>query len=378
MHFWTVGNDRTLYVVDTDGRNFGSDWHFGFLLRVTGTPPNHEVTLASLLPEDVLPDDVMYTTSVPRRGRGVRKHRYPAGIVADGSRLYVAVVDYDMAEPDRGDDSEFGTSLWRHGGVAGFIYSDDAGTSWTVPDIDERHYFLGSRFVGLQFIGFGAGGEDVPPSLDGYVYAISNDDNAWSGNHIFLARVPKGQVLERSAWEFYAGGGTGHGEDVQAPAWAKEEARSAPIFTDPGYVGHPSMTFAPKLQRFILSFHGDSVPHTYDTPRHVARQTWDTELELHVYEGPTPWGPWCLVHFDVPWEGEHAPYLPRIPSLWLGEDGLTGTMLFAGDWTKGKRLLDRYGGNEAALHDSGWDELQRERAYYGFTTRPFRLIATEA
>ena len=65
--------------------------------------------------------------------------------------------------------------------------------------------FLGSRFAGLAFVGFGPGYTGVPDYLEGNVYVISNNESWESGSHVILARVPKDQVLDRAAWRFYRG-----------------------------------------------------------------------------------------------------------------------------------------------------------------------------
>jgi hypothetical protein len=230
------------------------------------------------------------------------------------------------------------------------MYSDDKGLTWNnVPDGDTP-YFLGPRFAALAFVGFGPGYTGVPVMLGDYVYAISNDENWESGNSIFLARVPKDKVLERQAWEFYAG-------SYNHPGWSKEEDQARPVLTDPAHVGHPTMTYNAGLKRFILSFGCDAALHSFAVPREIALQTWHRARELYVYEGPTPWGPWGVVHHDVRWGGQHVAYLPQLPGKWLSPDGLSGTMLFSGDYSY------------------FYDQPPGYESFYGFMTRQFRLVA---
>ena len=372
MHWWAWGDDDAIYCVDDDGDNFGGPAHFAHFLRVTGEPPNHEVEEISLFPE--------------LKRHTIDKLRYVCGALAVGSRLYVAAYDYDFSDPGQVSyriegswmvripaspetnptssaseldgtvvqptflDRWFVDAISRHGGVAALMFSDDYGQTWqNVPD-EQTPYFLGPRFAALAFVGFGPGYTGVPDWLGDYVYAISNDENWESGNHAFLARVPKDHVLDRAAWEFYGGG-----RDANNPVWVQDEADARPIISDPGHVGHPTMTYNRGLGRFILAFGSDIVPHSFAMPRDFARARWHRQRELQVYEGPTPWGPWYLVHYDPNWEGEHVAYLPQLPSKWLSDDGLTGTMLFSGDYSMVKRPPD---------HES----------YYGFMTRPFRFI----
>jgi hypothetical protein len=352
MHWHAWGDDDALYVVDDDGANFGNPWHFAHLLRATGTPPNHVVTEISRFPELVR--------------HGVEQLRYVCGALAVGSRLFVAAYDYNFLDPglpthqlnaEQRDvpladpiDWRFINMISQHGGVAALMYSDDYGQSWQNVPTAETPLFFGPRFGAPAFVGFGPGYSGVPERLDGFVYALSNDENWENGNYIFLARVPREQVLERSAWEFYAGG-----RDHDRPQWSPIEAAMRPILADPGHVGHPTMTYNAGLGRFLLTFGSDIEPHSYATPREYARDNWHTARELQIYEGPNPWGPWHLVHYDPFWEGAHIAYLPQIPAKWLNADGLQGTLLFSGDYG----FQPKPPGHES---------------FYGFMTRPFRLL----
>ena len=351
MHWWTWGADGNLYVVDDDGRNFGNPWNFAHLLRVSGMPPAHKVEEISRFPGLGRPSPA--------------KVRYVSGALAVDNRLYVAAYDYDYSFPgnerwrvsdDRGNQpirNDAATMLLdavsSQAGVVAIMHSDDAGTTWKgVPD-GKTPYFLGPKFGGLAFVGFGPGYTGVPAELGSFVYALSNDESWEGGHNVFLARVPRDKVLQRSAWEFYAGVG---GD----PAWTDSEVRARPILSDPGRVGHPTMTWNAGLGRFLLAYSSDSVPHSLATTPDVAAKTWHRARQLTIVEGPTPWGPWGLVHHDARWEGAHVAYLPQIPSKWLSEDGLQGTLLFSGDYSQFTKT--------AAPKDS----------YYAFMTRPFRLI----
>jgi hypothetical protein len=352
MHWHAWGDDGALYVVDDDGANFGRPWNYAHLLRATGTPPDHTLEYVSSFPD--------------LRRTSMRDLLYVNGALAVGSRLYVAVYTYNFEDPGQepyrlvngvpeaaAADCWFVNAISQHGGVLALIYSDDYGRTWqNIPD-ERTPYFLGPRFAGLSFVGFGPGYQGVPDALGNYVYAISNDENWESGNHVFLARVPKSDVLERAAWEFYIGG-----RDLGKAYWSRVEADARPILSDPGHVGHPTMTYDAGIGRFLLAFGSDAVAHSYATPRAYAREHWHRARELQIYEAAMPWGPWFLVHYDSFWDGTHLSYLPQIPSPWLSSDGLSGTMLFSGD----------YNIQPAAYHYTA------EQSYYGFMTRPFRLL----
>jgi hypothetical protein len=344
MHWHAWGADDALYFADDDGSNFGRPWNFAHFLKATGSPPHFTLEELHDFPQ-------------LRRPANDKYRRYVDGVLAVGSRIFVAAYDYN-------DDPETGLPFWQldansnHGGIVALMYSDDGGATFqNAPNPDaETDYFLGPDFAGLSFVGFGPGYSGVPEHLGNYVYAISNDVNWESGDHVRLARAPKDRVLDRAAWEFYTGDANGHTD--APPAWSLGEHASAPILTDPGHVGHPTMTWNPGLGRFLLAFGSDEVPHTFETPPDVIKATWHRRRELCLYEGPNPWGPWRLAHYDPFWEGEHVAYLPQIPPKWLSADGLEGWMVFSGD----------YGHYDGA----------RERSYYAFMYRPFRLETSAA
>jgi hypothetical protein len=340
MHWNTWTADGTIYTVDDDGANFGSPVNFAQLMRVEGTPPNHTVSLVTQFPELVRPE-------------GMRCRRYVDGALAIGDRIYVAAYDYDFDAPGFENDFKIANLISAHGGVVALMYSDDQGQTWqNVPSPEDgpESYFLGERFAGLAFVAFGPGYSGVPERFGEYVYAISNDRNWETGDNIFLARAPIASVQDRATWEFFASHGEGAGA-IDSPEWSNDEAKARPILRDPGRIGHPTMTYSPPIDRFLLTYGTDSVPHTFSTPRDVAIDTWDKRAELMVLEGPTPWGPWSLVHHDPSWEYPHTPYLPQVPPKWLDADGAGGWMIFSGDYVIGK----------------GQGE------YYGFMTRSFRL-----
>jgi hypothetical protein len=347
MHWWTWAADGSVYLVDDDGKNFGGPWSFSHFLKVTGTPPDHKVESLSRFDGLGLKDGVApgkdYTARVRERGFS----RYVGGPVAVGNRVYATVYDYDWSAKDINEGVL--DSFSAHGGVVGLLYTDDEGKTWrNAPPKDGRKYFLGPRFAALQFLNFGPGYTGVPDHLAGYVYAVSNDDNWESGNHVYLARAAKDKLLDRSAWEFFAGFRPGDGAD--RPAWTGREDEARPILSDPGHCGHASITWNPAAGRYLLLVFSDVVPHKRDADPKAGPLGWDRQTELQVYDGPQPWGPWGLVHDERPWDGpDHTPYLPHVPTPWLSRDGGSGWLLFSGDYARK--------GNE----------------WYGLMVQPFRL-----
>jgi hypothetical protein len=340
MHWQTWGADDAIYSVDGDGGSTDVKDYYGSLSRITGTPPNHKVELVTQFRELRIREE--------HTPEGMR--RYFCGPLAVDSDLYVCLYDYDwrIAGRDVSNRRDF-LAVDRYsklGGIPGILRSRDSGKTWTNVPGKTTPRFLGPNFGNLQFIGFGPGYTRVPEKFGDFVYAISNDSNWESGDRLFLARVPRERVLERAAWEFFSG-------TAEAPAWTSDETAGRPVFHDPGHVGHSDMTWNPGLGRFLLAVFSDTVPHREDASFEET-QRWEKHTELQIYESAAPWGPWGLVYGEEPWGGpDHACYLPHIPAKWLSADGLTGWMLYSGDWE-----VSHY----------------PKQPYYGYMTRAFRLL----
>jgi hypothetical protein len=360
MHWWTWGIDDAIYVLDDDGKNFGGPINYAHVLKVTGTPPNHKVETVTDFMEipfrKMMPKDKML-------------NRYVDGIIAVDSLLYVSIYDYDW-NLERNlpyfdsirprlefydcfagvKDSTMLRNMWfssgysKNYGIAGIIKSADFGKTWTNIPNAQTPRFLGPKFAGLTFVNFGPGYSNVPDDLYPYVYAMSNDGSWETGDHVFMARVHKDSITHREAWQFLSAI-----SDNNTPTWSKSEEESFPVFTDPGHVGHPTISYNQILKRYILGIYSDVVPHRENASAEEVR-SWDKASELQLYESKYPWGPWKIFYNEKPWGGDkHTCYLPQIANKWWSKDGLSGTVMFAGDY-------------------NGYNY-----EYYGFMTQSFRM-----
>ncbi|MFN4146476.1 MAG: DUF4185 domain-containing protein [Runella sp.] len=357
MHWHTWGIDDAIYIVDDDGANFGGPANYAHVLKITGIPPFHQVETITDF------ENYDFRVQIPRK----LLRRYVNGILAVDSTFYVCLYDYDWNLPSKVWDFDdlwakakmfnpwpivtpqtrerlsFIDSYSKHAGIAGIIRSKDFGKTWdNLPDSTPPP-FLGPRFAGMSFVTWGAGYSNAPQELGEYVYGISNDSNWESGDHIYLARVHRDSVLVRKAWQFFAG------MKGKKPLWILHEAASKPIFSDAGHVGHPTLTFNKALDRYILLVCSDVVPHREDaTPEE--QKKWDYASELQLYESKSIFGPWRIFYNEAPWGGaDHTCYLPQMPTKWISDDGLSGSIMFAGDYT------------------------HRKGEYYGLMTQQYRI-----
>ncbi|MCU1233417.1 MAG: beta-lactamase [Candidatus Solibacter sp.] len=189
--------------------------------------------------------------------------------------------------------------LWvRNVGNAQLLSSRDRGKTW------EWGFKLTDGFGSPAFLNFG---RDYAGARDGYVYTYSQDGpSAYeSDNAVALARVPKAQIRERAAWEFF--------ERLDAagrPVWTSEIAHRGAVFSYPANCGRIDAVYDPGIKRYLLAL------------------AYDHDGGWGLFDAPEPWGPWTTIlhrQWDVP--GTHG---YRLPAKWIAKDGLTLTLVFSG------------------------------------------------
>lgn len=164
-------------------------------------------------------------------------------------------------------------------------------------------------------------GRDYRGARDGYVYhyfirpADNTGYNIQRPGAIYLLRSPAARLMEREAYEFFAGMKNGK------PAWSREVSAKRPVFEDPnGTDWVSSVTYNPGLKRYILM-----TSHTESS-----RGLWG------VFDAPEPWGPWTTVTYltqDNPFGAGHLEpntFFWNMPVKWLDRDGRGFTLVFTG------------------------------------------------
>ena len=261
----TWADDGHLYTSWGDGKGFSGSTKVRLgIARIEGNPPN-------LTGKDIS------TPSVPQnKGRG---------ILMVGGILYLS----------SGQDK------------ATIAWSADHGKSWTWPNWDFKNYF-----GYLAFINFG---QNYADARDGYVYIYAPDiPSAYSSaDTVVLMRVPKGNILDRNAYEFFKGMSGAN------PTWSQNINERVAVMSYTNACNRLDVVYNAPLKRYILANRSSSTLGTgIDT--------------FSIFDAPEPWGPWTTVYNTTPdpsdwenWPGESA----HFPSKWISSDGKTMYMVNA-------------------------------------------------
>jgi CubicO group peptidase (beta-lactamase class C family) len=202
--------------------------------------------------------------------------------------------------------------LWaRNAGNAQLARSKDHGNTWEWAD-----WKFTTSFGCPTFLNFA---KDYADARDGWVYVYSHDaDSAYQpADRMVLARVPKGRITERNAYEFFKGL-----DENRQPLWSSEIADRGAVFAHTGRCYRSGITYNAGLKRYLWV---QIIPGTEG-------QKADTRFEggFAVYDAPEPWGPWTTVYFTEKWDvgpGESASF----PTRWMSADGKTVHLVFSGD-----------------------------------------------
>ncbi len=270
----TWGDDDALYAAYGDGRGFepysSHKLSLGFA-KVVG-PPESFSGINIRAP------------SGERTGDGTNGEK-ASGILMTGGVLY----------------------LWvRNAGNSRLAWSTDHGRTWNWSD-----WRFETSFGCPTFLNYG---KDYTGARDDYVYIYSPDaDTAYrAADRMVLARVPKGRIAERGAYEFFACMGA-DGTSI----WTNDITKRGSVFYHPGGCYRSAISFHAGLKRYLWC---------QTLPGGDARFLGG----FGIYDAPEPWGPWTTVYCTEDWDvgpGETC----SLPTKWMAADGKTVHLVFSGD-----------------------------------------------
>jgi len=189
-------------------------------------------------------------------------------------------------------------------------YSADRGASWTQADwafTQDEALVLPTI---LQF------GKEYDGARDDYVYHYAirlkdaSDLKIQIPGEIDLIRVPQDHLLERDAYEFFAGL-----DSSGDPIWTADIEARKPVFEDANGVGWTvSVSYNAGLKRYLLiTEHDESFAGN-----------------MGIFDAPEPWGPWTTVGYYNNWGGTEETFFWNFSNKWLSEDGLEFTLIYTG------------------------------------------------
>jgi hypothetical protein len=274
---------------------------------------------------------------------------------------------------------------------AKLIYSPDGGTTWHNQDGSTPVYFERGDERSQQNMAFYEEdgyafalpgvlqmGRDYSANRDGYVYVYApNGITKTTMNELVMFRVPKHSVLDRGAYEYFAGR-----DEDGTPRWDSDIRGRRPVHTFPeGYVtnkGHPyswqpSIVYNEPLGVYLMTTWG--MPPSDD-------DWWFTKPSyLGFWTAETPWGPWTQVYENTAWtpEGDQGAraYQPQISPKWISEDGKSFWLVFTDFQPQPGTVFDDEFTKIRAETDNMSDLIDRlaeTRPYYALNVQRVDLV----
>ena len=189
------------------------------------------------------------------------------GIISIGEILYMWWGGTDSG----GSDGSFLTET-RVG------ISTDHSKTWT---LSTWKFVKSDLLYGGTFLNFG---KDYAGARDNFVYSyfprLTSANGAWGyqkPGKVDLARVPKDKIMDKNAYEFFAGF-----DNNGIPTWMTNPLLRQPVFEGPEGVRLVSVTYNAPLGRYFL------------TNNHT-----DNQGNLGIFDAPNPWGPWTTVAYLI-------------------------------------------------------------------------------
>jgi hypothetical protein len=166
------------------------------------------------------------------------------------------------------------------------------------------------------------------------LFAIKDALRIHKPGEIALMRTHKSKIMDRSAYEFFAGT---HASGQ--PRWTKDVSARQPVFKDANGVGwNTSVSYNPGIRRYLLI-----TEHTDSAAGHVG-----------IFDAPEPWGPWMTVMYSSGFGAPHiepTSFFWNFSNKWLSADGKKFTLVFTG--TKSNDSWNTVRGNLSLLKDAG-------------------------
>jgi CubicO group peptidase (beta-lactamase class C family) len=200
--------------------------------------------------------------------------------------------------------------LVRNVGNSQVAWSDDRAVTW-----HWCHWKFETSFGAPTFLNFG---KDYAGARDDFVYVYSLDsDSAYEpADRMVLARVPKEEIRDRNAYEFFKGV-----DADDQPIWTPDIRDRGAMFVNPGSCYRSGISYNAGLKRYLWC---QTLPFSSD------RRGPRFQGGFGIYEAPEPWGPWCTAYYAETW-GVGPGETSSFPTKWMSPDGRTCHLVFSGN-----------------------------------------------
>ena len=190
------------------------------------------------------------------------------------------------------------------------LTSTDKSKTWTKSN---WRWTNADNLYGGSFLNFG---KDNAGARDNYVYSYFPRGSSW-GLHekADLVRVPKDQIMDQSAYEWFAGL-----DNSGNPTWTNILSARQPVFQDPNGLRTVSVTYNPGLGRYLL------------TSQHSLVGMGSGTNQWGLFEGPEPWGPWKTIDYYTlsdNWGNTQGVISFYFAPKWFSADGKDFTLVYS-------------------------------------------------
>lgn len=397
-HMSWAADDRQ-YVSLCDGAGFGSnlkEFYNSRMLAIAGGP--HEAEF----------HDLPGYPKLARPNLGPKDTRYyNFGTLALDGYLYQFLSTFNRQfRPDELESPDLKDPLRFTG--AKLIYSPDNGLNWHNQDGStpvvwegwndrsrETLVFFEEDQQAFSLLTILQMGRNYEQNRDGYLYVYApNGNTEGTMNELVMFRVPKAQILNRAAYEFFGGLSANGG-----PKWVKDITARAVMHTFPrGWVNklahafawHPSVVYNAPLGVYLMANWGMGTGTAIDVSSGASTDDlWFVKPSyLGFWTAPAPWGPWTQIHEETAWlpGGQKAAraYQPQIAPKWIAPDGKSFWLVWTdfqitdeGAMNQAQKERKR-NGNPNSYSETDVvrlvEAMKKYQPYYGFNVQRVDLI----